>query len=86
MEISGIVAVAAGVGLAAGLVLGRFGRWRMALWIAGLAVVAAVALILAGRAEGGFGGIGMVAVATVMVAPFAAGVALGAVLPRLFRR
>lgn len=86
MGIWGIAITAALAGLLAGYLLARFASAGAGLVLAGLGGALAVALVLAGRAEQGWGGIGMVAVATVIVAPFVAGTLGGIGLARLGRR
>lgn len=72
-----ILAIALGLGLAAGWALARFWR-RAAAWaLAGLLLVAVVALILAGRQAPGFVGLGYAIMALVMLAPAALGVVIG---------
>ena len=75
-----VAAIALGLGLAAGWLLARFWRPGAAWGLVALLAVAVVALILAGRQAQGFGGMGYVIVAVVMLSPVALGAALGAAL------
>lgn len=77
MGIWGIAAVAGAAGCLCGFLLARLAGARAGLALVAAALIAAGLLILAGRAEQGWGGIGMVAVAAVMVAPFAGGALCG---------
>lgn len=77
-----IMAGSGGAGVAAGWALARFWR-RWAPWVlAGVLIMGAVALIIAGRRAPGFEGLGYAIMALVMLMPAAGGAVLGGLLGR----